>query len=173
MRIGKILSFLTGLTVCLPAFAGELEPAIGVRLAFGGDGLQAPHLGLRLDYAEHGIAAGPDSLRLPAAMELAYVGGGRLGLYANGLLLKAGPALRLTQAEETVEAEEESFWQGWGFNTGTVLLAGGAAIAVIVAVAGDEAEDLQDGNPDPTDPDDPDVGPPDLGCVADPTTCLP
>lgn len=147
MRFDRILMALAGLLACAGVQAADLEPALGVRLAFGGDGITPLHLGIRLDYADHGVAAREDDERLPAAMELAYTGAGRLGLFANGLLVKSGPALRLSQSEDGAApvAEEDSFWDSWGWNTGTVLLAAGAGLALVVATAGNEAEDLQNG----------------------------
>lgn len=171
MRFDRLIPAVAGLLACAGAAAADLEPAMGVRLSFDGHGVYPAHLGLRLDYANRGLLAREDSLRLPAAMEWAVDGtAGRLAIYANGLPVALGPMLRVSQSEEAPAAEESSFWQGWGFNTGTLLLAGGAGVALMVAAAGNSAEKNNPtvNGPDPETP--PSDGP--SICTLD-TICLP
>lgn len=115
-----------------------LQPAVSVRLAFGGATRALPAVSLRLQYPEAARVA-PDAT-LPALVDWTVDGTGTQALRANGLLLGAG-RLWLAQGEAPPPAAAPS---SWGPGIGLMVLATGGALALIVASAGDAADDISE-----------------------------
>ena len=130
-----------GLMATAPARAADeipVQPAVAVRVAFGGASRAQPALSLRLQYPE-AARLSPDAT-LPALLDWTLDGSGTQALRANGLLLGAS-RLWLGQDEAPPPAPASS---SWGPSIGLMVLATGGALALVVASAGDAADDISE-----------------------------